>query len=102
MSDITTTEPNEDQTNEVCILDPGGDDRAHVPVTDADHTPAADPDGLDRVMAPVADALLAAANLVPQISFRVRRFSTSAVAAARRPCAPQARSDPTGPSRAST
>jgi SAM-dependent methyltransferase len=65
MSDITTTEANEDQTNEVCVLDPGGDDRAHIPVTDADHTPAADPDGADRVMAPVADALLAAAELVP-------------------------------------
>jgi SAM-dependent methyltransferase len=63
MSDITSTELGDDASNEVCILDPGGDDRANVPVTDADHTPGADPDGSDRVMAPVADALLAAAGL---------------------------------------
>jgi SAM-dependent methyltransferase len=66
MSDITTTattEPLEDTGDQICIVDPGGEDRATVPVTDADHTPSADPDAADRVMAPVADALLASAAL---------------------------------------
>jgi SAM-dependent methyltransferase len=63
MSDTTRIEPDVDDARVACIIDPGGEDRASVPVTDADHTPAADPDGADRVMAPVADALLAAAAL---------------------------------------
>ncbi len=65
MSDISTTDPREEASFEICIVDPGGENRANVPVTDADHTPAADPDAADRVMAPVADALLAAADLSP-------------------------------------
>jgi SAM-dependent methyltransferase len=65
MNDVTRTDPREDATGEVCVLDPGGEGRANVPVTDADHSPADDPDAADRVMAPVADALFAAAGLVP-------------------------------------
>ncbi|MGH8986489.1 MAG: class I SAM-dependent methyltransferase [Acidimicrobiia bacterium] len=65
MSKITSTEPAADETRVACIIDPGGEDRANAPVTDADHTPADDPDGLDRVMAPVADAVLVAAALQP-------------------------------------
>jgi SAM-dependent methyltransferase len=65
MTEIKSTDPREDGTDEVCVLDPGGEDRASVPVTDADHSPGADPDGLDRVFAPVADALLAAAEIRP-------------------------------------
>jgi SAM-dependent methyltransferase len=63
VSDTIPAEPDLDETRVACIVDPGGEDRANVPVTDADHTPADDPDGLDRVMAPVADAVLAAAAL---------------------------------------
>jgi SAM-dependent methyltransferase len=65
MSDITTTDPRAEESFAICIVDPGGEDRANVPVTDADHTPAADPDAADQVMAPVADALLGAAGLGP-------------------------------------
>lgn len=61
MNDITGIHAND----EVCVIDPGGDDRASVPVTDADHSPGADPDALDRVMAPVADAIFAAVDLRP-------------------------------------
>jgi SAM-dependent methyltransferase len=60
---VSDIEPAADDARVACIIDPGGEDRANVPVTDADHTPADDPDGLDRVMAPVADAVLAAAVL---------------------------------------
>jgi SAM-dependent methyltransferase len=65
MTEITNTDPGDDASDEVCILDPGGEGRANVPVTDADHSPADDPVAADRVMAPVADALFAAAGLVP-------------------------------------
>jgi SAM-dependent methyltransferase len=64
MTDVTNTDPQGDATDEVCVLDPGGEGRANVPVTDADHSPADDPDAADRVMAPVADALFAAAGLI--------------------------------------
>jgi SAM-dependent methyltransferase len=47
---------------EVCVVDPGGDDRATISV-DADHGPADDPDALDAVMRPVEDALLNLARL---------------------------------------
>ena len=63
MSDVTRTDAR--QPDEVCVIDPGGEGRANVPVTDADHSPAADPDALDRVLAPVADALFTAAVLAP-------------------------------------
>ncbi len=65
MTEIRNTDPGDDASDEVCILDPGGEGRANVPVTDADHSPADDPVAADRVMAPVADALFAAAGLVP-------------------------------------
>jgi len=61
VSDAISTEPRDDAT--ICIVDPGGEDRANVPVIDADHSPGADPDAFDRTMAPVAGALLAAADL---------------------------------------
>src|SRR5680860_108080 len=63
MSDFTRTDTA--QPDEVCVVDPGGEGRANVPVTDADHSPAADPDALDRVMEPVADALFTATGLAP-------------------------------------
>jgi SAM-dependent methyltransferase len=65
MTEIRNTDRGDDASDEVCILDPGGEGRANVPVTDADHSPADDPVAADRVMAPVADALFAAAGLVP-------------------------------------
>ena len=63
MSDTIRTAPDADDDRVACIIDPGGEDRATIPVSDADHTPPTDPDGGDRVMAPVADAVLAAAAL---------------------------------------
>jgi SAM-dependent methyltransferase len=49
--------------DDLCIRDPGGEDRATIATTEADHSPPEDPDGIDRMLAPVADALLGAAAL---------------------------------------
>jgi SAM-dependent methyltransferase len=51
------------QGDELCVRDPGGNDRVTVAGNDADHSPPEDPDALDRLLAPVADALFAAAKL---------------------------------------
>lgn len=51
--------------HDLCIRDPGGDDRAHIPTTDADHSPPADPDGTDEMLAPVSEALFDAVDLRP-------------------------------------
>jgi ubiquinone/menaquinone biosynthesis C-methylase UbiE len=51
--------------DELCIRDPGGDDRVVIAPTDDEHAPPSDPDALDEVFSPVADALLAAADLRP-------------------------------------
>lgn len=63
MSDPIRTAPNADDDWVACIIDPGGGDRATIPVTDVDHIPAKDPDGADRMMAPVAEAVRGAAKL---------------------------------------
>jgi ubiquinone/menaquinone biosynthesis C-methylase UbiE len=49
--------------DELCIRDPGGDDRVVIAPTDDEHAPPRDPDALDAVFAPVLDALLATADL---------------------------------------
>jgi SAM-dependent methyltransferase len=51
--------------DELCIRDPGGDDRVVIAPTDNEHAPPSDPDALDEVFSPVAEALLAAADLRP-------------------------------------
>jgi ubiquinone/menaquinone biosynthesis C-methylase UbiE len=51
--------------DELCIRDPGGDDRVVIAPTADDHAPPHDPDALDAVFAPVLDALLATADLRP-------------------------------------
>jgi SAM-dependent methyltransferase len=49
--------------DDLCIRDPGGDERGVIATDEADHSPSADPDALDAMLAPVSDALLAAAEL---------------------------------------
>lgn len=50
--------------DDLCIRDPGGDDRARIDDT-ADHAPPSDPDALDAMLAPVDDVLLGTAGLQP-------------------------------------
>jgi SAM-dependent methyltransferase len=51
--------------DDLCIRDPGGDDRGVIATDEADHSPSVDPDALDAMLAPVGDALLASADIRP-------------------------------------